>query len=32
MAFFYGKNVLDLFEFKAVAPNDIILKPSLLIP
>lgn len=32
MAFFYGKNVLDLFKFKAVAPNDIILKPSLLIP
>lgn len=30
MAFFYGENILELLGFKAVAPNDIILRPSLL--
>ena len=30
MSFCYGTTVLDILEFKAVAPNDIILKPALL--
>ena len=30
MEFYYGKTPLEKFRFSVIAPNDIVLKPSLL--